>query len=132
MVLMSDHRAERCGVASRILVWAFLLATMLILPVFTASADERTIRLETATTYTVPAGKSWVFRNLEPWSAPGKVGTADFAIKGSASFGKEQILIDGAFEVVVKRRNMPFTVKSGSTIEVLDSRGTAMVIEIDG
>jgi hypothetical protein len=79
----------------------------------------------------VPEGKAWVFKNLKPWSAPGRVGTADFAIKGSVAFGKDQVLPDGTFEVVVKRRNLPFTVKSGLTVEVLDSRGEATALEVN-
>ncbi len=96
-----------------------------------AISAERTVHLETATTYTVPEGKAWVFKNLKPWSALKNIGTADFAIKGSVAFGRDQILLDGTFEVVIKRRNLPFTVKSGSTIEVLDSRGEASALEVN-
>jgi hypothetical protein len=94
-------------------------------------AEERVVRLETATTYTVPADKAWIFRNLKPYSTQRSVGTADFAVKGSVAFGKEQVVIDGTFEIVIRRRNLPFTVKAGSTIEVLDSRGEAAAVEVD-
>ena len=117
------RRLQRAGFMVMIVVAAFGAA------LFPFSAADRTVHLETATTYTVPEGKAWVFKDLKPWSAPGEIGTADFAIKGSAAFGEEQIIVDGTFEVVVKQNNLPFTVKAGSQIEVLDSRGEADAVE---
>ena len=122
---ISEAELPICGDRVRPQWWLSitLLTAFLGVSVCCANSNERTIRLKTAVTYTVPEGKAWNSENLKPWTAPEEVGTADFAIKGSAAFGKDQIFIDGTFEVVVKRRNSPFTVKSGSTVEVLDSRG---------
>jgi hypothetical protein len=131
IVRMLNHNNKRRRSERPIFLLSAVLLTACFILATPPLAAERVVRLETATAYQVPADKAWIFKNFKPYSAQSGGGTADSTVKGSVAFGKDQVVIGGTSEIVVKRRNLPFTVKAGSTIEVLDSRGEATALEID-